>query len=187
MNKQCSIEGCENPVIARGWCGKHYARWKTHGDPSIVAHAATHGMARNYTVTREYETWRAMNARCYNVNHAAYHLYGGKGIVVFAGWRGVDGFKNFLEHVGVKPSPEHSIDRYPDKAGNYEPGNVRWATRKEQALNTSRNNLITIDGVTKALGEWSAISGVGRDCIFHRLKAGKSPKDAVFAPSRRRA
>ena len=30
----CSIDRCENPVQARGWCSKHYTRWYTHGNPT---------------------------------------------------------------------------------------------------------------------------------------------------------
>lgn len=80
----------------------------------------------------EYRTWSAMKTRCLNKSNPAYKDYGGRGITVCEEW--CASFYSFLEHVGRKPSPTHSIDRI-NNEGNYEPGNVRWGTRKEQANN----------------------------------------------------
>jgi len=88
-----------------------------------------HGLAR----TPEHDIWCGMKQRCGNPNDSAYEYYGGRGITVFEEWR--RDFMAFYNHVGPRPSPEHSIDRYPNNDGNYEPGNVRWATRSEQARN----------------------------------------------------
>jgi hypothetical protein len=94
-----------------------------------------HGESR----TPEYMTWQNMQQRCYNPNTVRYHLYGGMGVTVCERWRKGDGvlsgFECFLIDMGRRPSPQHSIDRYPDPNGNYEPGNCRWATAKEQAAN----------------------------------------------------
>ncbi len=68
-----------------------------------------------------------------NSNHRAYLDYGGRGVTIFDGW--VKDFRAFLAHVGPRPSDGHSLDRYPNLNGNYEPGNVRWATDKEQNNN----------------------------------------------------
>ena len=93
--------------------------------------ALTHGEARERTA--EYECWKAMKARCHNSNLAAFKDYGGRGISVCPRW--LESYENFLADVGRRPSPQHSIDRYPDNDGNYEPGNVRWSTPTEQNNN----------------------------------------------------
>jgi len=77
-------------------------------------------------------TWQAMRTRCANLNNSR---YGGRGIKVYLAW--VDNFDAFFEYVGPRPSPDHSLDRFPNNDGNYEPGNVRWATRIEQAATRS--------------------------------------------------
>ncbi|SMF86025.1 hypothetical protein [Streptomyces sp. Amel2xC10] len=73
-----------------------------------------------------------MIKRCENPNCAAYPGYGGRGIKVYPEWRA--DFAAFLRDVGHRPSPELTLDRI-DNDGNYEPGNVRWATRLEQVHN----------------------------------------------------
>jgi hypothetical protein len=88
-----------------------------------------HGQSRS----AEYMTWLNMQQRCYNPKTVRYHLYGGLGVTVCQRWR--DSFETFLADMGPRPSPQHSIDRYPDPNGNYEPSNCRWATAKEQAAN----------------------------------------------------
>lgn len=76
-----------------------------------------------------------MLSRCTNPKDRNWSYYGGRGITVCPRWTA---FANFLADMGRRPSIGHSLDRYPNKDGNYEPGNVRWATRGEQSLNTRR-------------------------------------------------
>jgi hypothetical protein len=75
----------------------------------------------------------SMISRCTNPNTPHYYRYGGRGIRVHKGWR--NNFLAFFDHVGPRPSTAHSLDRYPNNDGHYKPGNVRWATAKEQAAN----------------------------------------------------
>lgn len=88
-----------------------------------------HGMHK----TPEYRVWAGMLDRCTNSKSRCWRNYGGRGIVVCQRWR--QSFEAFLQDVGRRPSPVHSIDRFPNNNGNYEPGNVRWATGREQRLN----------------------------------------------------
>ena len=89
--------------------------------------------------TVEWVTWRAMRQRCEDPNHRAFKDYGGRGIRVCERWTHGDGdrtgFECFLADVGRRPAHDLQIDRYPNNDGNYEPGNVRWATVSEQARN----------------------------------------------------
>jgi hypothetical protein len=88
----------------------------------------THG----FSYRSEYFSWNNARMRCFNKNSESYPLYGGRGITMCEEWR--SNFAAFLAHIGPKPSSKHSIDRI-DTNGHYEPGNVRWATAKQQAAN----------------------------------------------------
>jgi hypothetical protein len=90
----------------------------------------THGL----TGTREFSIWHDMQRRCHDPRRKYYNNYGGRGIKVCDEWRGPNGFQAFLDHVGKAPTRKHELDRI-DNNGNYEPGNVRWATRKQNCQN----------------------------------------------------
>lgn len=94
-----------------------------------------------------YSCWVSMKARCSNPNVPGYHRYGGRGITVCPQWLT---FQGFLADMGERPSPEHTLDRI-NNDGNYEPGNVRWATRKEQSRNRGITPRIEHQGEHKAL------------------------------------
>ncbi len=137
-----------------------------------------HGMSE----TREFRIWKAMIRRCTNPNSDKYHNYGGRGIKVCLEW--LDSFVAFYEHVGPCPSPQHSIDRFPDRDGDYCPGNIRWASQKEQMRNTNQNRLITIDGRTQCAVDWDAERGFRIGTVSNRLSYGWDPVDAVLTPLR---
>src|SRR5262245_10496757 len=89
----------------------------------------THGMANS----PEYQAWNSAKQRCTNPNDGSYSRYGGRGIRMCDEW--VNSFEAFYNYIGPRPSSNHSLDRYPNNDGNYEPGNCRWATKSEQAKN----------------------------------------------------
>jgi len=179
----CSIDGCEKPHYGRGMCKMHWARWDTHGDPQTVQHGGTpsrHGHTANGITSPEYHSWNAMMGRCNNPSSKHYKYYGGRGIKVCERWYV---FENFLADMGPRPIG-HTLDRYPNKNGNYEPGNVRWATPLQQARNTRRTVMLTIDGVTRSMSEWAEIAGRRADTVYGRIQSGWDAKSAVFKEER---
>jgi hypothetical protein len=98
----------------------------------VVQRHLKHGEAKLRTA--EYRAWASMLDRCNNPNRKHYKYYGGRGIKVCERWMT---FANFLADMGRRPSPLHSIDRWPNPDGDYEPGNCRWATRMQQRHNWS--------------------------------------------------
>jgi hypothetical protein len=90
---------------------------------------ARHGAALKGRRTPEYRAFDGAKERCLNPRNKDFHRYGGRGIKFL-----FHSFEAFLAAVGPKPSPDHSIDRM-NNEGHYAPGNVRWATRSQQASN----------------------------------------------------
>lgn len=142
-----------------------------------------HGEARDVGRTPEYRAWSEMRGRCYRRSHHKFHNYGGRGITVCDAWRG--SYAAFLAHLGRRPSPDHSVDRI-DNDGPYAPGNVRWATRGEQARNRRPNALLTAFGRTQCLVEWAEQVGLGASTIAMRLRSGWDVERALSQPVRRR-
>jgi hypothetical protein len=91
-----------------------------------------HGHHVNGTPSPTYRSWQAMRQRCLNPNAASYDDYGGRGIKVCKRW--LHSFDNFIEDMGLRPAGT-SIDRYPNKNGDYKKSNCRWATRSQQSSN----------------------------------------------------
>lgn len=129
--------------------------------------------------TPEYAAWVNMKERCGNPKLRDYHRYGGRGIRVCDRWN--DSYEAFLSDMGRRPSPSHSLDRYPNSDGNYEPGNCRWATRIEQARNKSDNRRVIVNGAAVCITEAAEMTGVSRKTIARRLDTGKTGAE-VFAP-----
>ncbi len=115
-----------------------------------------------------YRTWKNIKQRCLNPKNTGYHNYGGRGIKMCQQWQ--SSFDVFVKDVGVRPSLGHSIDRHPDLNGNYEPGNVRWATRKEQANNKRTTHLIEFRGETLPLLDWARRMGLSTCALRYRLR-----------------
>jgi hypothetical protein len=97
---------------------------------------ATHKHSTGGKVTKEYRTWQGMKNRCFNLKDVNFKYWGGRGITVYEPW--IHSFETFLQYLkdnNMYPKPKNmSIDRI-DNDGNYEPGNIRWATQKEQIAN----------------------------------------------------
>lgn len=129
---RCSC-GTEKSVPGRNLRPEVTVSCGCHQRATVLQRLLKHGDTSRKTRTAEYRCWAHIKDRCFNPNDRAFHNYGGRGITVCARWR--DGYENFLADVGRRPSPKHSIDRYPDNDGNYEPDNVRWATKSEQQRN----------------------------------------------------
>jgi hypothetical protein len=85
----------------------------------------------NYCRSREYSSWVNMRARCLNPRSKSFKYYGGRGITVCRRWHW--SFPNFLKDMGPRPEST-TLDRI-NNDGNYEPGNCRWATAKQQQSN----------------------------------------------------
>lgn len=134
-----------------------------------------HGM----TGSRVHNTWMRMHDRCRNDRSGN---YGQRGIRVCARWQS---FVAFYEDMGDPPSDAHSIDRI-DVNGNYEPGNCRWATRKEQARNTRANTLLRHRGEERTLAEWSELTGIKSTTICRRLASGWEIGRALTEPTAER-
>lgn len=131
----------------------------------------THGRSGS----REYRSWSSMIARCENPKATSYESYGGRGITVCGRWR--DSFEAFYEDMGPRPD-NTTLDRI-DHNGSYEPTNCRWADALVQADNTRRALKIeTAKGVVN-LSEAARQSGVTRQTLRKKLRAGMAPEDAM--------
>ena len=136
---------------------------------------ATHGLHG----TPEHLVWGGIKRRCLMPNERHYADYGGRGIRMDATWQA--DFTAFLRDVGPRPSPKHSIERC-DVNGHYEPGNVRWATTREQARNKRNNRHITMDGQTMILVEWCEKYGIDPKNVVARERIGWDIVRAIKTP-----
>lgn len=130
---------------------------------SCLKHGATIGGK-----SAEYGIWQHIIKRCEDPNEPHYEDYGGRGIGICAKWR--HDFAAFLADVGPRPSAQHTIDRYPNNDGNYEPGNTRWATRAEQQRNRRNNVNLTLGGKTQCLADWATELGWSRSALGRRVR-----------------
>ena len=124
----------------------------------------------------EFFAYNNAKERCNRKSNSHYSRYGGRGIEFR-----FKSFKEFFEYIGPRPSALHQLDRE-DNDGHYERGNVRWATREQNALNRGNNRLITYKGITKPLTQWTNDEGLDRNLIRHRLDYGWSVEDAFEKP-----
>ena len=133
----------------------------------------SHGGSRS----DEYRIWGNMIHRCHGPASKSSAYYGGRGIKVCDLWR--NSFEAFIRDVGPRPSREHSIDRI-NCDGDYEPGNCRWATAKQQALN--RRNTIRLSGMT--IEQVCAATGLPLNTVKGRLRRGWTTDRLMTQPRR---
>jgi hypothetical protein len=124
-----------------------------------------------------FKSWQKMRARCNNPNQHGYARYGGRGITCCERWAVFD---NFLADMGERPEGRE-LDRI-NNDGNYEAENCRWATRRQQTLNTSKNRRITYQGESLTLAEWARKRGLSVNTLASRLRAGWSVAAAITQP-----
>lgn len=153
----------------------------------LVGYSQSCGCRQKEVVTKHglwtasgYHIWIGMNDRCHNMASGAYPNYGGRGITVCPEWR--DTPEAFLNYIGTRPSPDHSLDRI-DNDGPYAPGNVRWATRREQAQNRRSTHAITLNGDTRTITDWARRCGIDPSTLRTRLKRGWSIDQALTSPA----
>lgn len=181
-DKICSVEGCSNKHFSRGFCTKHYQRWKKYGDPHELKINRSN-LAKEFP--EEHNAWMKMTRRCRDKGNSYYY---GNGISVCDEWLGVYGFANFLKDMGPKPSyektkggmPFYTVDRiYPLLGYNKE--NCRWANKWTQAWNKKdKRRFSSRIGVTykKKIGLWAAqLQKDGR----HYVRYAKTENEAAQA------
>jgi hypothetical protein len=121
----------------------------------------------------EYKIYYGARNCCRSTDPAAYAMYGARDIEFrFAN------VEEFFAALGPRPSSRHSLDRI-DNDGHYEPSNVRWATRREQANNTRRNRVVSAFGQSRSVAQWSAETGFRQKLITARLNSGWLPERAL--------
>jgi hypothetical protein len=111
-----------------------------------------------------------MRTRCYNKKYPFYKDYGGRGIKVCERWLGKNGFTNFLNDMGERPSG-YSIDRI-ENDGNYSKSNCRWTTTHVQSRNKRSNMVFEINGVAKIKQDWAKELGISHQMISYFLRKG---------------
>jgi hypothetical protein len=140
----------------------------------VGARFATHRMSES----PEYRVWAGMKRRCYAPKAPHYECYGGRGITVCDQW--LNSFESFYQDMGPRPSARHSIDRI-DVNGNYEPGNCRWATIKQQRRNTRSTTFVQYMGKEMCIAEAAELSGIRVGTLHSRLWRGWPSQD-LFLP-----
>lgn len=164
---QLTIVGDRKPkdkrILTRCDCGILYEPFIS----SLLAHKTTHCLSSLHSkpisdrnVKSEYYylyiAFRSMKSRCYRTSNPNYKNYGGRGIKV--NFENFEAFKEYiLTALGPRPAKGYSIDRYPNNDGDYERGNLRWATMQEQSKN--RRTRVTMTKEQKDLWDRIQIGG----------------------------
>lgn len=132
------------------------------------------GLKHGKSHTRLYHIWQGMKARCTNIGSRDYSDYGGRGIRISKEWENsFEKFYSWAMSNGYKDNL--TIDRI-DVNGNYEPLNCRWVDVKTQNRNKTTTNYISLNGITKSIGEWHELLGIPVSTIVNRKNKGLPPE-----------
>ena len=139
-----------------------------------------HGHCANGTRTPTWRSWISMIKRCTDKTNVSYARYGGAGIKICERWIF---FEHFLKDMGNRPEGK-TLDRFPNKSGNYEKSNCRWADKHAQSTNKRSNVFLTYQGVTLCISDWENKFNFGKGTLRHRLRAGWDLERAFTEPVR---
>lgn len=182
ITQKCKIENCEGRgkpdsngkrYFIKGYCMMHNARLTRNGGVGDELLRCIRDGKKKHKL---YSTHRGMKERCYNPRNKRYEHYGGRGITVCDRWLGIYGFSNFIEDMGDKPSPSHTLDRIDNNKG-YSPENCRWATYHQQAANKCNSNKVV--GVHYDKGKNMYIASMQINRVRLNSKYFKTYQEAV--------
>jgi len=148
---------------------------------NLVPPRLKHGGACNGKRSVEWKAWWSAIVRCTYPSQINWKYYGGRGIDVCLRWR--QSYEAFLEDMGPCP-PGLTLDRFPDKDGNYEPGNCRWAPWLDQVNNRRSNRVLTFQGESRSVAEWCRQLNLLPYVVGRRLRNGWSVEDALTRAGR---
>lgn len=146
-----------------------YVRKGTTKSCGCLQHTRKPNLRHGMRGTRTYVSWTAMKRRCLDPNNKDYPRWGGKGVKICQRWLA---FENFLADMGVRPGAT-TIDRYPNRHGDYGPGNCRWASAVEQQENKDNFAWVETPVGTIPLRDYALHIGISLGAAHLRLKRGK--------------
>lgn len=161
---RCSCDcGCEVSVMSASLRQGFTKSCGCYNREESSKRSYKHGMIGS----RLYRIWSAMIERCSNANNSSYKSHGGRGIQVCEEWR--TDFASFMKWALSSGYADNlTIDRI-DNDKDYEPSNCRWITHREQQNNKRDNHLLTFNGETHNVTQWSQITGIKRTTLYNRL------------------
>lgn len=166
-------------------CGKTTNRYGKNLRTNIAnGWDANCGQCGTRRVPTEKTTYYAMRTRCENPNSNSFEDYGARGIKVCDRWR--ESFDNFLADMGPKPTPQHTIERINNDKG-YEPGNCKWATRRENLMNRRPMPaaLFPCHGKMMTMKDIATAYRISKFVVYRRINNGWSVDDAATTPVKR--
>ena len=142
-------------------------------------HNLKHGDCANGKISRLYNIWAGMKARCYSENNPRFKYYGQRGISMCDEWLDFEKFKLWSLSNGYNDGL--TIDRI-NNDGNYTPENCRWTTQKNQSNNSRKNVILVFNNETHTISEWSDITGISYKALWYRLNSGWEIERALTTP-----